>query len=167
MLTVMLVSVSESPVFMVTLELSCIDRPKVPELDSDQNEMSVSTSPFVPAQLVHDGWLDAVTDPADAEFHDTDGRVVTEDTFDVPAAPGAGGRGAAHLGSHPDLGRDDKAVSHASPCSGCCGALASMTPSQNRMYSFVNSSAGISAIPAAICAEKNAASPAANAVQSY
>lgn len=89
MVTVIKVRVSESPVFMVTLELSCIDMPNVPDADADQNEMSVSTSPLVPAQFVHAGWLLAATLPPDALAHVTDGLVVTLDTLAVPAAPGA------------------------------------------------------------------------------
>jgi len=89
MLTEIAVSVSESPVSMVTDEFSAQLNSNVPELFADQNETSVSTSPLVPAQLVHAGWEDAATDPADGLPHETDGLVVTLDTFAVPAAPGA------------------------------------------------------------------------------
>ena len=91
MLTVMDDNVSESPVFMVTELVSAIDRPNVPLLTSDQQEMSVTTSPFVPAQLVHAGELDAAIDPADADPHVTDIRVVVLDTLEVPALPGVAG----------------------------------------------------------------------------
>ena len=88
MLTDIEVKVSESPVSMVTLELSVIDIPNVPDVDADQNVMSVSVSPFVPAQEVHSGSFDADTVPADAVPHVTASRVVTLDTFAVPADPG-------------------------------------------------------------------------------
>jgi hypothetical protein len=85
----MLVSVSESPVFIVTLELSCIDMLKVPLVLAVQKLMSVSVSGLVPAQLVHSGWLLALTTPADGAFQVTPSRVVTDETFAVPFAPGA------------------------------------------------------------------------------
>jgi hypothetical protein len=66
-----------------------MDMSNVPLVEAVQNEMSVSTSPFVPAQLVHAGVFDAEIDPADADPHVTDCRVVTLDTFDVPAEPGS------------------------------------------------------------------------------
>jgi hypothetical protein len=89
MLTVIDVSVSESPVFMVTDADNAMLMLKVPEVLAVQNETSVSVSGLVPAQLVHAGWLLAVTEPADAAFHVTLGRVVTDETLAVPLAPGA------------------------------------------------------------------------------
>jgi hypothetical protein len=86
---VMLARVSESPVSMVTLELRVIDSSKVPEVLSDQNEMSVSTSPFVPAQDVHSGSLLEVIEPADALAQVTASRVVTLETLAVPLDPGS------------------------------------------------------------------------------
>ena len=65
-----------------------MDMLNVPDVDAVQNEMSVSTSPLVPAQDVHSGSFDAATDPADADPPVTACRVVTEDTSVVPAAPG-------------------------------------------------------------------------------
>jgi hypothetical protein len=82
-------SVSESPVSMVTGELRSMDSPNAPDVLADQNEMSVSVSGEVPAQFVHSGSLLAATDPADALPHVTASRVVTDDTFAVPFAPGA------------------------------------------------------------------------------
>jgi len=90
MLTEIEVKVSESPVFMVTEEFSAMENSNVPLVLADQNEMSVSTSPLVPAQFVHAGSVPlAAIDPADADAHVTAGRVVTLDTFAVPFAPGA------------------------------------------------------------------------------
>ena len=74
---------------MVTDEFSAIDRPNVPLLLADQNEMSVTTSPLLPAHDVHSGSLLAAISPADAEPHVTASRVVTLDTSDVPALPGS------------------------------------------------------------------------------
>jgi hypothetical protein len=85
----MAVKVSESPVSMVTLDESCMDMSNVPEELAVQNEMSVSTSPLVPAHDVQAGVFDADTDPADGEPHVTAGRVVTDDTEVVPAEPGS------------------------------------------------------------------------------
>jgi hypothetical protein len=87
---VIVVRVSESPVCMVTLDESCMENPNVPDVDADQKEISVSVSGDVPAQLVQAGAVpvDAI-DPDDADAHVTPGRVVTDDTLDVPADPGA------------------------------------------------------------------------------
>jgi hypothetical protein len=75
---------------MTTDDDSCMENPNVPEDDADQNEMSVSVSGDVPAQFVQAGAVPVDDcDPADAAAHDTAGRVVTLDTLDVPAAPGA------------------------------------------------------------------------------
>jgi hypothetical protein len=89
MLAEIAVKVSESPVSMTTLAESCIDMLKVPPLEAVQNEMSVSTSPLVPAHELHPGWLLAETDPPEAEPQVTASRVVTDDTFAVPAVPGS------------------------------------------------------------------------------
>jgi hypothetical protein len=89
MLIVTEVSVSESPVFMVTEALSGMEPSNVPDVDADHPEVSVSTSPLVPAQDSHAGWLLAATDPADGEPHVMDSRVVTLETFAVPFGPGA------------------------------------------------------------------------------
>src|SRR5258708_20077450 len=63
---------------------------KFPELDASQTEMLVTTSPLVPAQFDHAGNVAAIAiAPADAAAHVIAGRVVTADTFDVPAAPGS------------------------------------------------------------------------------
>jgi hypothetical protein len=87
---VMVVRVSESPVCIVTLDESCMENPNVPDVDADQNEMSVSVSGDVPAQLDQAGAVPVeAIDPDDADAHVTAGRVVTLDTLDVPADPGA------------------------------------------------------------------------------
>jgi hypothetical protein len=89
MLTEIAVIVSESPVSIVTELASAIDSPNVPEDDSDQNDRSVITCPFVPAHDVHDGSVPfAAMLPADADPHVTAGRVVTLATLVVPADPG-------------------------------------------------------------------------------
>jgi hypothetical protein len=87
---VIVVRVSESPVCIVTDDESCMENPNVPAALADQNEMSVSVSGDVPAQFDQAGAVPVeAIDPADADAHDTAGRVVTDDTLDVPAAPGA------------------------------------------------------------------------------
>lgn len=83
------VSVSESPVSMVTPLESWIDMLNVPDVDAVQNERSVSTSPLVPAHEPHPGWLLAETDPPEGEPQVTGCRVLTVDTFAVPADPGS------------------------------------------------------------------------------
>lgn len=83
------VKVSVSPVFIVTDEFSCIDSSNVPLEDNDQNEMSVTTSPLVPAQDGHAGWFDAAITPPDAEPQVTASRVVVLDVLDVPFDPGS------------------------------------------------------------------------------
>jgi hypothetical protein len=47
-----------SPVERVLLAFKAADHKKFPDADASQNEMCVTTSPFVPAQLVNDGVLD-------------------------------------------------------------------------------------------------------------
>ncbi len=89
MLTEIAVSVSESPVFMVTDEDSWMLMLNVPAVTAFQNEMSVSTSPLVPAQDVHAGMLLELTLPPDGAFQVTFSRVVTDDTLPVPAVPGS------------------------------------------------------------------------------
>ena len=88
-MTVIDVRVSESPVFIVTDADSGIEEPNVPAELADHSEISVTTSPLVPAQFVHAGAVPLVaTDPADADAHVAAGLVVTLETFDVPADPG-------------------------------------------------------------------------------
>lgn len=87
--TVRVVSVSESPVFMTTLDDNCMLMPNVPDVLADQNEMSVSVSGLVPAHDVHCGVFDALTDPDAGEPHVTASRVVTDDWLEVPAVPGS------------------------------------------------------------------------------
>jgi hypothetical protein len=89
MLTEIDVSVRLSPVFIVTLLDNTIDMLNVPTDAAVQKLMSVSTSGLVPAQFVHAGWLLALTLAPDDAFQVTAGRVVTDDTLAVPAAPGA------------------------------------------------------------------------------
>jgi hypothetical protein len=47
-----------SPVLIVLDALSAADHRKLPDADASQNEMCVTTSPFVPAQLVNEGVFD-------------------------------------------------------------------------------------------------------------
>jgi hypothetical protein len=74
---------------IVTLESSGIEKPNVPLVEADQNDRPVTVSGSVPAQFVHSGSFDAATLPPLAEPQVTASRVVTDDTFAVPAAPGA------------------------------------------------------------------------------
>jgi hypothetical protein len=77
-------------VFIVTDADRAAENPNVPNVDADQKLTSVSISPLLPAQLDQAGIVPlAATDPPDADAHVTAGRVVTLDTFDVPALPGA------------------------------------------------------------------------------
>src|ERR1700748_633723 len=85
---VMLVMVSVSPVSIVTDEVSTTDQSNVPALLAGQNEISVTTSPDVPAQAGQAGLVALLTDPALGEFQVTPSRVVVEETLLVPAAPG-------------------------------------------------------------------------------
>ena len=79
------VSVSESPVSMVTGEFSGALNSNVPEEDADQNDRSVTDSPLLPAHDVHSGWFDALIVPPEAAAHVTDSRVTVLDVFAVPA----------------------------------------------------------------------------------
>jgi hypothetical protein len=90
MLSVIDMSASESPVSIVTGFVSCIEKPNVPDVDADQNEMSVMISPFVPAHVVQVGAVPVeLIAPAAADAQETASRVVTDETLDVPADPGA------------------------------------------------------------------------------
>src|SRR5260370_35402551 len=83
-------SVAVSPGFVVLGRVSSQLNRKFPERDASQTEMLVTTSPLVPAQFDHAGNVAAIAfAPADAAAHVIPGRVVTDDTFDVPAAPGS------------------------------------------------------------------------------
>jgi hypothetical protein len=87
---VTVVRVSESPVCIVTELDRAMENPNVPDELADQNEMSVSVSGDVPAQADHAGAVPFVTtEPDDADAQVAAGRVVTDDTFAVPADPGA------------------------------------------------------------------------------
>jgi hypothetical protein len=87
---VIVVRVSESPVCMTTDDDSCMENPNVPDVDADQKEISVSVSGDVPAQFDQAGAVPVeLIDPPDDAAHDTAGRVVTDETLDVPADPGA------------------------------------------------------------------------------
>jgi hypothetical protein len=83
------VSVSVSPVAIVTLAVSCIDAPNVPDEDADHKVIQDTTSPFVPAQDGHAGSLLAETAALDGDPHVTDSRVVVLLVLDVPADPGS------------------------------------------------------------------------------
>src|SRR5258708_4310171 len=81
-------SVAVSPVLIVLARVSSTLNRKFPELDASQTEMLVTTSPLVPAQFDHAGNVAAMaTAPAEAAAHVIAGRVVTDDTLLVPAAP--------------------------------------------------------------------------------
>lgn len=97
MLTVTAVSDRLSPVFIVTLADKVMAAPKVPAVLADQYEVAVTTSPLVPAQLVHDGRVPFAEMLApDALAHVTALRAVVDDTFAVPALPGAPVCSCAH-----------------------------------------------------------------------
>jgi hypothetical protein len=82
--------VAVSPVLMVFARVSRTLKRKFPALDASHTEMLVTISPFVPAQFDQDGSVAVMAlDPADATDQVIAGRVVTDDTFDVPAAPGS------------------------------------------------------------------------------
>lgn len=79
-----------SPVFITTEALSVIAPPKVPDVLADHSEIAVTVSPFVPAHDVQLGSVPFADLLApDALAHVTAFRVVVDDTFDVPAEPGA------------------------------------------------------------------------------
>jgi hypothetical protein len=78
-----------SPVLTVFDAVSCAEYRNVPAVLASHTLMSVTTSPFVPAHVAHDGVFDDAHDPADAAENVTDGRVVTDDALAVAAAPGS------------------------------------------------------------------------------
>jgi hypothetical protein len=80
---------SVSPVLTVFDAVRAAENRKFPAVVASHAEMCVTTSPFVPAQDAQDGVFDIDFDPADAAFHDTVGRVVTDDAFVVPTDPGS------------------------------------------------------------------------------
>jgi hypothetical protein len=97
MLMVIAVSERVSPVFIVTLADRVIAAPYVPDVDADQYDVAVTTSPLVPAQLVQLGRVPFAEMLApEALAHVTALRVVVLDTFDVPAEPGAPVCSCAH-----------------------------------------------------------------------
>ena len=77
-----------SPVAIVLDAARSAENRKFPEVLASQHEMSVTTSPLVPAHDDHVGVFDSATAPAAAVPHVTAIRVVTDDTADVPDAPG-------------------------------------------------------------------------------
>jgi hypothetical protein len=79
---------SVSPVFTVLLALSAADHRKLPLADASQNETWLTTSPFVPAQLVKDGVLDNDSTPVVDALNVAACRAVTDDVEVVPAVPG-------------------------------------------------------------------------------
>jgi len=79
---------SVSPVFTVLDAVSAMENRKLPALDASHSEMCVTTSPFVPAHVAHDGVLFCEITPPEAAANVIDGRVVTDDTDVVPAVPG-------------------------------------------------------------------------------
>ena len=87
MVTEDVVRLSVSPVFTVLDADSAIENRKFPAPAASHSEMCVTTSPFVPAHVAHDGVLFCVMTP-DAEAPNViEGRVVTDETDD----PSAGG----------------------------------------------------------------------------
>jgi hypothetical protein len=76
-------------VFRVTEALRAMLIPNVPDEDADQKLMYVSVSGLVPAQDDHSGSLLIDTSPPETDPQVTDSRVVTDETFDVPAEPGS------------------------------------------------------------------------------
>jgi hypothetical protein len=82
--------VAVSPVLIVFDKVSSTENRKFPADDASQTLMLVTISPFVPAQFDHAGKVVVIAfDPADAADQVIAGRVVTDETFDVPAAPGS------------------------------------------------------------------------------
>jgi hypothetical protein len=77
-------------VFIVTLADSVTAAWKFPDDEASQPLTAVCVSPFVPAQLAHLGRVPfALTLDPDALAQVVAFLVVTDDTLDVPAAPGA------------------------------------------------------------------------------
>ena len=76
-----------APVGMVTELVSCADQRKLPALAASHTLMPVTTSLLVPAQDAHDGVFVNEITPAEAAPNVAAGRVVTLDTFVVPAVP--------------------------------------------------------------------------------
>ena len=63
------------------------DHKKLPADDASHTLIPVTTSLFVPAQEAHDGVFVREIAPALAAPKVAAGRVVTDDTFDVPTVP--------------------------------------------------------------------------------
>jgi hypothetical protein len=79
-----------SPVWTVFDAVSAIEYRNVPAVDASQIEKWVIVSGEVPAHDAHDGNVAAnAHDPPDDAEKVTAGRVVTDDTFAVAAAPGS------------------------------------------------------------------------------
>jgi len=76
-----------APVGMVTDEPKFADHRKFPADAASHTEIPVTTSLFVPAHDAHDGVFVSEIAPALAAPNVAAGRVVTDDTFDVPAVP--------------------------------------------------------------------------------
>jgi hypothetical protein len=77
-----------APVTMVAELLKATEKRNVPEVEAVHTEMSVTTSPLVPAQVAQDGVLLSAIDPAEAALNVTDTRVVLLEMLLVPLAPG-------------------------------------------------------------------------------
>jgi hypothetical protein len=80
--------VKVSPVLIVLDAVSCALHRNVPEEAASQKDTCETTSPFVPAQDVHEGVVEEFSTPVVGVVNVIDGRVVTEETEVVPAAPG-------------------------------------------------------------------------------
>jgi hypothetical protein len=76
-----------APVGMVTDERKFADQRKLPADAASHTLIPVTTSLFVPAQEAHDGVFVNEIAPAAAAPNVAAGRVVTDDTFDVPTVP--------------------------------------------------------------------------------
>jgi len=84
---VLAVSWRVAPVVIVTELPKFADHRKLPPDDASQNETPVTTSLLVPAHDDQAGVLLRLIEPADAAANVAAGRVVTDETFDVPAPP--------------------------------------------------------------------------------
>jgi hypothetical protein len=83
------VSCNVAPVGIVTDDPNVALNRKFPDVLASKNETPVTTSRFVPAHDDQAGTFDNDNTPLDAAENVAAGRVVTDETLFVPAAPGA------------------------------------------------------------------------------
>jgi hypothetical protein len=76
-----------APVGIVTEEPKFADHKKLPAEAASHTLIPVTISLFVPAHDAHDGVFVNEITPAAAAPNVAAGRVVTDDTFDVPTVP--------------------------------------------------------------------------------